>query len=761
MTLVPDVALRIIAGDGRSNGDVIIATLPGAQTGLWDYRTESVPDESVEPVQIIEGQEYRFHFRTDVAGEHVITTDRPEIFARDQKSGISGRVRPGLYTGKMPISVQVNGRDIGSFAIEVRSRKLNYLTDYRWMLRDIADIATELVMERFAPSEQQFSPDVTRDSPTVYQRFAFLNSLLSDESFEAAIHRILAQPYVSWDTAEYERRPGRGWPGGSLASRLLSKSGRRTGAPALKGKLGEFGVPARLRVSVTESSIDNLPNQFVKFALLHWRELASQVAELSENGQGAAAERGKREAESLRDKLDALLSEELFREVGDLTRIPTNDQVIQKREGYRDIFRLHVLSEVAAQLSWAGGEDVYGAGQKNVATLYEYWAFLQLARVVADECESAFDWGDLVHVSRDAMDLDLRYGKASRFCGSVSRLGRTLKLELWFNRTFGKRNGVAASWSRPMRPDCSLLISPVCYSGHSVEPVWLHFDAKYRVDSLREIMTPTFETIEQEINFVDRRSDAERRGDARTDDLAKMHTYRDALRRSAGAYILYPGESGELSQEYHELLPGLGAFALKPAHTDQSDGLPLLRKFLSDVIDHVSLQTSQHERSRFWLKQSFAGNWSLPRQPHVVEYLTRPPADVRVLLGFVRHQAHLDWIHLRRRYNLRADNRTGSVGLRSDSLATDLVVLYAPSLELVEVWTTIGEPGIATRDQMIDLGYPDPRGSLYFCLPLGENLTDTNTNILTLELVLSARQRIAPDITRGSPVSTSWKDLVG
>ena len=40
-----------------------------------------------------------------------------------------------------------------------------------------------------------------------------------------------------------------------------------------------------------------------------------------------------------------------------------------------------------------------------------------------------------------------------------------------------------------------------------------------------------------------------------------MHAYKDAIRRTGGAYILYPGESEEWRKiGFHEVIPGLGAF---------------------------------------------------------------------------------------------------------------------------------------------------------------------------------------------------------
>ena len=72
-----------------------------------------------------------------------------------------------------------------------------------------------------------------------------------------------------------------------------------------------------------------------------------------------------------------------------------------------------------------------------------------------------------------------------------------------------------------------------------------------------------------------------------------MHSYRDAIRRTHGAYIIYPGAGANPIKghsgyhawmEYHEILPGLGAFQLTPgSNSDQS--ATIIHSFLSDVLD--------------------------------------------------------------------------------------------------------------------------------------------------------------------------------
>src|SRR5690606_19337912 len=138
----------------------------------------------------------------------------------------------------------------------------------------------------------------------------------------------------------------------------------------------------------------------------------------------------------------------------------------------------------------------------------------------------------------------------------------------------------------------------------------------------------------------------------------------------------------------HEILPGLGAFPLRPTKEGVADGTCILTSFIEDVVMHVASQVTQHERQRYWVAEAHRGEQ--PAQPAWADdFLTRPPADTPVLLGYVKNQAHLAWIKARGLYNLRADGRTGSVGLQAAELGTELVVLYSPALPKAEVWRVV------------------------------------------------------------------------
>src|SRR4051794_25013888 len=112
-----------------------------------------------------------------------------------------------------------------------------------------------------------------------------------------------------------------------------------------------------------------------------------------------------------------------------------------------------------------------------------------------------------------------------------------------------------------------------------------------------------------------------------------MHAYRDAIRRSAGAYVLYPGnEQREPFTAYHEILPGLGAFVLRPG-PGGAVGVTELDRFLANAIDHLADRASQHERSRFWSTVIHRPRAVARPRDRRLPALPVPPSDALVLCG--------------------------------------------------------------------------------------------------------------------------------
>ena len=82
-----------------------------------------------------------------------------------------------------------------------------------------------------------------------------------------------------------------------------------------------------------------------------------------------------------------------------------------------------------------------------------------------------------------------------------------------------------------------------------------------------------------------------------------MHTYNDAIRKTVGSYVLYPGNNNnsvqnEVSSSYDEILPGVGAFAIRPGNEDA--GHNEIKKFIKKIIDFKSNPAGRLARKNYF-----------------------------------------------------------------------------------------------------------------------------------------------------------------
>ena len=734
MKVLDEGQLPVRDATGRSVGTLSLRVPPHRR--MEGFAAILGPADGSAFYRLLEDAEYRFEWTGLPA---TISTSHPELFFADDEVGRTGRLSPGRATGIVVARVTSAGRPAGTVEFEVRSRKLGYEDEYRWMLRDLTQRFTDLVMQRFAAGRHQFEPKPAETARSTYQRFAFLASVLSSGVFDEAMQRILTQPHVTWQENREFRPTGAGIRPSSDVLRQVVRSGDRVAWPQGRA-VGISSLPRALAVRKTEATADNTPNRFVRFALESFRSIATLLRR-DLGGSDAVALRGREEADRLIAQLDRYLHHPVLRGAGPLLRFPTTDQVLQKKAGYRDVLRAYLLSDVAAGLTWAGGEDVYGAGKRNVAALYEYWVYLELVAIVGELCGRPVDLAALVEPAGDGLTVKLRSGQHEALTGTFTGGESPIKLVVHFNRRFATGTGGEVSWSRPMQPDCSLEIrSPDRYDV-DLGSTWLHFDAKYRVNGRRQLLGDPNERADETDS-----SDSS----AKRADLLKMHAYRDAIVRSAGAYVLYPGDSDEeVLRAYTEILPGLGAFPLRPSLGGRSEGSHQLRGFLRDVLTHLSARSTARERTRYWRARALS---AAARDSSV---LRRPPADTLVGLGYVR-RSNCDWCQENLLYVVRGDrHRPGHVGVRAEFLRAEFLVIYdaTGNATLHEVRPDIE---VLTREELLELGYASPGGKKYFALHLGPIIPWGETGLDAAFVFETVRNQ---NTVWGAPLVLPWAAL--
>ncbi len=741
------IQLPLQDDEGDVIGELLIANLPDRQDLTVSARGD---------VSLREAATYRYEMLIDTTD---VDVEPSELFDPDDSTNKRGRLRPGQAVGRLRIKVVDRTTGIaGSADVDVLAVKLDHETEYRQMLTDISSFAAEAVLQGFAPSVLDLAPSEL-PAELLYLRFAMIAAYLQDRAFDAAIAHVTSQPHRTW-VSEQEIRPlGSPFPAGAAFRRAVCAPGRRV--PWVGGLTMLTSLPAALTRSRTESSVDSSANQFVKFALERWRSVALELLDVlsaaSQKVESGPLRRGQQIAAEVGAQLDEYLAHPLFKEVSALRRMPTSDQVLLKRAGYREVFRTFAMTESGPTVRINHGDmtDVFAASQRNIATLYEFWCFLavvdSLGRVCGeDQTARAFT------VAGDGISLTMRSGEASKLSWSIRRGGRPLRAEIFFNRTFAGADDRRGSWSQAMRPDCSVRIrpegsTPLRVSAQELE-VWLHFDAKYRVDNLLAQLTSEADSDELFAGSTPS-------GGAKRDDLLKMHAYRDAISRTAGAYVLYPGsEIKDFRRHpgFKEVLPGLGAFPLRPS----SDGLPsssqALDQFLNDVLTHVASQVTRDERHRFWTETVHRPGEPTLESSLTTDFLDEPPADTDVLLGFVRNPEQRNWIEQVMQYNIRAGDRVGAVEIGGRELGAKLILLYEnrnDALHIVRAAKLVRwRPATATG--LMATGYPNPRGDLYFVADL-EFVEPLPAWADSIDL-----ERLTAGVRNGAPLVVTWWDVI-
>jgi hypothetical protein len=319
-------------------------------------------------------------------------------------------------------------------------------------------------------------------------------------------------------------------------------------------------VPARITATRHTHDFDTPENRWVKFALTQIRDFLAHAARALRAG-GVEWQMPAMRAAQCERVMTQWLSHSSFASLSPLREWPLHSAVLQRKAGYRDVLQLWLRFGAHAQLTWDAADDLFHAGQRDTAQLYEYWLFFQLL----DGFCARFDVPtppaqSLIERSANGWTLRLKHGDAGL---PIHGTRDGIHAQFQYNRTFAAPR---ESWTMALRPDFTFSFWPAGMTQDEAMAqgrlMHLHFDAKYRVDKPGDVL--------------------DERGTNR-DDLLKMHAYRDAIHHTAGAFVLFPGR-GEPAMLRHDddAMPSLGAMGLMPSHA--SEGMAQIDAFISHSL---------------------------------------------------------------------------------------------------------------------------------------------------------------------------------
>ena len=519
---------------------------------------------------------------------------------REQPNGsltIGGQLRLRNHAGILDLGIS----PAAPLSVEVACRKIGYFDEFRALLDSVAEEMSELLLQYDSPTSVAFNvadADAETDAALMFQ----LRYILSDRNIGAALDEIRRAFHAKLVTEHGEEElslveeP-------DITSFLsdFDSSNLVAGGPLARRFRGY--TPRSFPVVSFIETNDTIENRYVKSFLEELRLIAQRLKTSLDREKRLASSR---EVEEWVAILDDELSSDLWRQVGMLRTMPSNSQVLQKRVGYRDILKYDLSLRLSLELPWKQAErlaDGLIGDIRPVSELYEYWCFFQIRKTLAElSVEEVYPDSSFIDVSRDGLRVCLSKGKRSRigFLFSADS-GHKIKMNLYYNRTFARPNRAMTTWhgSYTARFDPDYSIEIVQMEGTHPQRHWLHFDAKYRLDEAdRERLFVAPSRDESDLDGGDS-YDREISRVHKQDDLFKMHTYRDGILGSRGAYILFPGDGigGRRNGQHRSLFirhpsalsgdgdynfPSVGAFDLCPG---SDDGQRIaLKSFLNDVL---------------------------------------------------------------------------------------------------------------------------------------------------------------------------------
>lgn len=721
------------------------------------FHDDEAYQHNESPFQVIEGNSY--FYKLNNPNEWRINTKNTQGVFRSFSNEVEGAFNPNIFVGTFQIPLINNSGQTSSIGVEVRSSKISYLkeitdkqineerSEYQLMLNSIADHSIELVMQYNVPVQQSYESGIEQISEhEIYQRFLFVRSLFKNQEFEEAVQKIISNPATKWNVEEEDRdvRSVKRFSPKNIRE-LTSRANR---VALLNPILRLNTIPVKIISSRKIESVDTAENRFIKYILESFLQFCELIIVKLGNDKVKLLQEFQ-EVKEIAQRIDNLLNQPFFKDISRPTSLLINSPILQRRSGYRELLKAWLRFHLTAQLSWKFSpeeDNIFSGGKKDIASLYEYWVFFVLFKTLNDKygensSQDPKKWLESLLVpDSNGLGLYLQEGRKQAFEFEWNSGKRPLKIKFYYNRSFPgwKKYEVskeAGSYTNPFRPDYTLSVWPKEISENKAEEqekiVHIHFDAKYKIENFTPFVSVTSEEksaeqIEEETSKeIEKIEKEERQGTFKNVDLYKMHAYKDAIRRTGGAYILYPGKSliPDKFKGFHEIIPGVGAFSLRPSI--EEDSTKNIGDFIDEIIANLEDVLSQRERIA---KKQYAIIKDKPQLSQDIKLikiaqeigLNEDLDETYVLIGYCKSQKQYEWISSKaRKYNIRFGNNNFIDGKMATA---KYLVLYEKVGNDIQFKNNIifelnpSETKLITDQDLLNLNYPTKPSSNQYLL---------------------------------------------
>ncbi|WP_144528275.1 restriction endonuclease-like protein [Peribacillus simplex] len=534
--------------------------------GVYDIESGKLTDsQQVRPI-FFENGTYQVLIISKQNQDLVFYHEHPilrQAISRMELSGTSlltGNLQFQNEVGYTTFEVRSGAQTLLEVTLEIFPVKLDYQKDYRQLLEEVNDEIYNLAFH-FIRKTYLGANIKLEGKPSRAEFFRLMTKHF--KQFIQAVNRIERQPHHILETSYVKARGDQLSKTDSYTRKYLQK--RSQSFTEVENGIRIHGKTMMPREGVKpkkELRYDTMENRYVKWMM---ERLIHKFDDLL----GALMNKNKRWKEEpdaelllwlnqMKQQLELRKNNVFWRSIGRLDR-SVMSLVLQMAPGYRDAFQIYLT--VSKGLMLQG--KLYQMSVKDVATLYEYWTFLKLGKILNSKYTLLSQ--DIVSVNRDGLFVNLEANRTAKrvFEHPVTKE----KIELIYQKYEKDLPTI------PQKPDSMLTIEKKG-KNHRYNYV---FDAKYRIDYAQP--ESYYQSCYKTPGPVE-------------DDINTMHRYRDSLvsmsngpyeRTAFGAYVLFPW-SDEQSYEDHHFYKSIdqvniGGLPFLPNATD------MVERFLECLIE--------------------------------------------------------------------------------------------------------------------------------------------------------------------------------
>lgn len=447
---------------------------------------------------------------------------------------------------------------------EVFPQKMDYKSDYKAMMEDISSIIQSLAFDALKDTFRKTRAKITGHT-TQHEWWSILDVLFDNLIIHLSVIR--SQPRHEIRSHENVLQVEKVRQASKRTVDWMRKNTLYSNKAGKGLKIGNDNYFTHSLSGKKHITYDTYENRFVVWAV---KSIIDQLGKyyqyIHKNADTEAYADLLHKIKKYQGRLQSVLHQHPFNEAGAFEKRAHFSASLTRGAGYRDFMYVYLMLTRGLEIV---NNDIFKIEQKDISTLYEYWCFLMLVKLLKEQNGSAISFQDLIQVSAGRFKVTLKKDEESKVQFTKSDTNEVTTI--YFNKEY-KSDG-RRIFTYNQRPDYSIEFGKKGFE----KPFWYLFDAKYRFEENTESEKNDFNVPQDAIGQLHRYRDAILHSEP------VSATYRSAM-KNLGGIILYPyplPEETFKSNAYYKSISNvnIGAMPFLPSKTS------LVNNFLNTLIN--------------------------------------------------------------------------------------------------------------------------------------------------------------------------------